>query len=763
MPTGESWNSPFPTIQMALDTASTNGGGQVWIRAGVYRPDGVSKSAAFELSPGVSLYGGFRGGEMMLEQRNGKANRTILSGDIGRIGSTSDNSYHVIIAAGGCSLDGLIISRGNANSISENRLGGGLSILPGSKSISVANCTFEKNSAEIGGAIHLKDAELTLSNVTFYSNSGEHGGAIATEGNSSLTIQDSVFTSNFAPKSGGAISIGEGGRARISGTSFLYNSTDGSGGALFAEAENKTGIQLELLNCTFTENSARASGGASYFTGPFSPTVTSCTFTKNFSTRGAGAIANNQGSTLVLLESVFEKNKGTKGSENIGTDSSSFVVESKDEAEKLALETKAAFQPLEPVVEVKVPEVKKRQLPDAFVYTARDHSKLKLRGLAADAIYTVFVLGDLTDKEFITSYSNIELAARDFHPKGIRFYYIYRHLKHPENNGYVRPYQIKERARHAQLAKEQLLTAVPWAYDGMDNAASKALAPEGTSNVFVFSKTGEEIYQGSISEPDSLREVLIGLAGAVTQPYSIEALPSPTLQPVNAAESKLVPRPKVSVATDKFKPLQISPKESRSPFYVKARIEASEELLSSGDGKLYLGFHIDPLYRVEWNNLGEPLKYVLKTPQGVVAPSINSAARVSAAATDAEPREFILQARKLDLNKPLNLQVTYSVHTAAKRNIEVVQQYTIFLAADAFGGNVIGRQISSKNAISAKAKSASQDSAFKAMLRRYDIDRNGKLTEDEVIGGLRTHFDEIDSNGDGAINESEYTEYRSKK
>ena len=762
-PSGESWLSPFPSIQMALDAASTNGGGQVWIRAGVYHPEGTSKSATFELSPGTSLYGGFRGGETMLDQRNGKANRTVLSGDIGRIGSISDNSYHVLIASGGSTVDGFIISRGNANSISENRLGGGISILPGSKGMTIANCTFEKNSAEFGGAIYLKDAELTVSNVTFYSNSGDQGGALAVEGNSSLTIQDSVFTSNFAPESGGALSIGDGGRVRISQTSYLYNSTDGTGGAIDAQTEKKSGIQLELLDCTFSENSARENGGATFFSGPFSPAIKSCTFEKNFSTRGAGAIANNGGSTLVVLETTFERNKGSKGSENIGNDSSSFVVESKAEAEKLALETQSVFQSLEPVVEVKAPEPEKRQLPDAFVYTEKDNSKLKLRGLAADAVYTVFVLGDLTDKEFITSYRNIEAAARDFYPKGIRFYYIYRHLKHPENNSYIQPFQQKERARHAQLAKELLQTAVPWVYDGMDNTAAKALAPDGAANVFIFSKSGEETYQGSLSEPAPFRDMLTQLAGAVALPYSIEALPNPTLLPANATESKLVPRPKVSVQTDKFKPVQINPKESRSPFYVKARVEASETLLATGDGKLYLGFHIDPLYRVHWNNLGDPIKYVLKTPQGVIAPSINSATRVSAAATDAEPREFILQARKLDLNKPITLQVTYSVHTAAKRNVEVVQQYAIYLEADAFGGQVIGRQISSESTLSAKTKSASQGSAFKAMLRRFDIDRNGKLTEDEVIGGLRSHFDEIDSNGDGAIKENEYTEYRSKK
>ncbi|MEI6891850.1 MAG: right-handed parallel beta-helix repeat-containing protein [Pontiella sp.] len=760
-PSGESWDTAFPTIQMALDTATTNGGGQVWIRAGVYRPEGISKSATFELTPGISLYGGFRGGETLLEQRNHKANRTVLSGDIGRIGTSSDNSYHVITTSGDSTIDGFIISQGNANSISENRLGGGMHILPGSKNLFIANCTFEKNNAELGGGLYLKDAALTISNVTFYSNSGDLGGAIAIEGNSTLTIQDSIFTSNFAPQGGGALSIGEGGRVRISRTSFLYNSTDGTGGALQAQAHKESGIHLELHHCTFTENSARENGGATFFSGPFPAVVQSCRFEKNFSIRGAGAMANLGGTTLVLLESTFDSNKSPKGIEAIRFDGSSSVVKSKAEAEQLALNHKTGFQSLES--EVETPAVKKRQLPDAFVYLAKDHSKLKLHELASDSVYTVFVLGDLTDKEFIKSYRHIEAAARDFYPKGIRFYYIYRHLKYPENNGYIRPFLLKERARHAQVAQEQLQTSVPWVYDGLDNQAAKALAKESEANVFIFSKSGEETYQGALSEPGLFRDMLIQLAGAVEQPYNLETLPTSLMQPQKMAAIKFVVRPQVSVSTDQFKPLLISPKESSNPFYVKARVEASETLLATGNGKLYLGFHIDPLYRVEWNNLSAPLKYMIKTPQGVVAPSIHSAARVSATATDSEPREFILQARQLNLDKPLLLQVTYSIHTTAKRNIEVVQQYTIDLKIDAFGGNVIGRQISVKNSVSAKERRIAQHNAFKSLLRRYDIDRNGKLTKDEVIGSLRSNFEEIDSNGDGAITESEYTAYLNKK
>ncbi|MDF7799820.1 hypothetical protein P4C99_10110 [Pontiellaceae bacterium B1224] len=761
-PSGTSWISAFPSIQMAIDAASKDGGGQIWVKSGVYKPDGLDKTATFDLKPNITIYGGFRGSETKLDERIVKANRTVLSGDIGRVGSISDNCYHVLTASGNCRIDGFIISRGIANSTSEHRFGGGLLVRPGSKNVIASNCTFEKNTAESGGAIHLTEGELSITNCTFYSNSGETGGAISIEGQSLLTIQDSIFSSNFAPKSGGALSVKEGGNVNITDTSFLYNSTDGDGGALAAVSETHSGIQLKIFNSTFLENSARNNGGAASFSGPFYPTIKKCSFENNYSPRGAGAIANRSGTTTVILEITFAKNRGSKGSENIGNDSSSSVVESQAAADQLAKQTEAALNPPEPVAAAVV-EQKKRQLPDAFVYNAKDNTKLKLRSVVANADTTVFIFGDLTDDAFIKGYRYIEAAARDFYPKGVRFFYIYRNLRHPENNGYIRPFNVKERARQVQLAQELLNTSVPWLYDPIDNPIVKALAPDETSGVLIFSRNGEEEYQGEISDNDSFRSKLTELAGTVFKPFKMNELPRPSIQPINLPEAILLPRAQVNVNTDKLKPLQITPVESRAPFYVKARIEGSENVLKSGDGKLYLGFHIDPLYHVEWNNLGEPLSYILKAPKGVIAPSINSAPRVTGVVTDSEPREFILQARKLDLKKPIAMEVTYSVHTSANRNLEVTQQYLIYLEHDMLGGEVIGRQLNISEKIPSADKNVASSNAYKAMLRRFDVDRNGELTEDEVIGRLNSRFDSIDLNHDGAISESEYADYRKKQ
>ena len=64
------------------------------------------------------MYGGFAGTETILEERNWQTNTTLLSGDIGVAGDSSDNSYTIIFcnyADSTTTLDGFTIAYGNAN------------------------------------------------------------------------------------------------------------------------------------------------------------------------------------------------------------------------------------------------------------------------------------------------------------------------------------------------------------------------------------------------------------------------------------------------------------------------------------------------------------------------------------------------------------------------------------------------------------------------------------------------------------------------
>jgi hypothetical protein len=242
-----------------------------------------------------------------------------------------------------------------------------------------------------------------------------------------------------------------------------------------------------------------------------------------------------------------------------------------------------------------------------------------------------------------------------------------------------------------------------------------------------------------------------------------ESMPLPDIAPMNMPEAQVVERVEINPRQDKLLPLQITPLESRLPFYVKMRAEANKELLESGDGRMYLGFHIDPIYRVEWNNLGETIDYAINVPRGMaVSPSINQAEKVTRQATDSEPREFMLEARKWNLSLPLAITVNYSVHASAtKKTHNISQQYILYLDRDLFGGAVIGRGISESDILKKKKAPRKKTGGTSTDLPRHlDLDLDGMLSRDEAPRALLEHWDDIDLDQDGRVNEEEYRLYR---
>jgi predicted outer membrane repeat protein len=762
-PDGSSWLSAYSSLQTAIDQAAQDGGGDIWVKAGVYKPNGNGRTSTFKLHPDTRLYGGFRGNEDSLEQRNPRANRTVLSGDVGKASITSDNTFHVITGASDCSIDGFIVSRGNANSMQDRSKGGGLYLPNGTKNFTLANSTLEKCNAEHGGALFADHAELRITNTTFYSNSAESGGAIATEGTVAIRVENGIFSSNFAPESGGALSLRGGGSTLLINSSFLYNTTDGKGGAVEASYSEDTGSQITVVsNCTFSGNSAQIGGGALAFSGSSAPLLLANEFTKNSSNNGGGAIAGSEGVLIRTSGNVFELNRGLKGEEDWSlADAEKIDVTGNAEmlafgwtpqaakaAEKAAAEEAAKPKP-KPV----------RMLEDVYVHTEQN-TKVKLRAGVAASEYTVLILGDLTDPAFIRNYRKLEAMAQDFRDRKVGFFYIYRSLAYPENNGYIHPFNLRERARHVELSKRYLATQIPWLCDTMDNETAAALDPGGTNSVFIFRANGEEAYAGPVKKPAALRKALSELVGTADAATPLDAIPLPTIEAVNLPDAALVKRVRPPSSAGPFHAVQMTPAAAQQPYYVKARIEASESLLETGDGQLYLGFHIDPIYPVEWSNTDDPLRYEIKVPAGVVAPSINTAPRVTSKPADTEPREFLLNARKLDPTKPINMQVSYTVRSnVSNKSIEVTQRYIVYLEKDPHGGLAFVRQVSP---VTAEEKRQANLDAFSEQLAKNDLDRDGKISRYEATGQLRMQFREVDSDHDGFIDREEFIQHQNK-
>ena len=257
---GTSWVNAYTSLQSALSAAVS--GTEIRVAQGVYKPTtGSSRTVSFTLKNNISIYGGYAGyGAADPNARDVALYTSILSGNIGTVGSTLDNSYHVVVGEGTNSsavLDGFTITAGSADGTDSYSYGGGMCI--DSSSPTVRGCTFIANSAISGGGVYNVSSSPTFTNCTFTANSVWHYGGGMYNDSSSLRLTNCTFTENSAPK---------------------------DGGGMYASATS-----LTLVNCTFNANSGYDGGGVYNYYSP-STTFTDCTFNANSAKNGGGGVYN---------------------------------------------------------------------------------------------------------------------------------------------------------------------------------------------------------------------------------------------------------------------------------------------------------------------------------------------------------------------------------------------------------------------------------------------------------------------------------------
>ncbi len=306
---GSSWANASGDLKQILDNTNS---GQIWVAQGIYKPSTTDRSASFEIANGVKVYGGFIGNESSLTERNFNTNVTILSGDIGTEGFALDNSYSIlktINVSAATELNGFTIQDGNASGIGgfsgPDRSGAGWynDSSNGESSPTIQNCIFSGNSADTyGGAIYhdgsgAGSCNSTMINCSFLNNSaGYDGGGLyntgRSGGNCNVTIENCLFDGNTAGVTGGAI----------------YNS--GNAGLC-----NPTITNTIIKNCY----ASYAGGGIYNFAkdGESSPLIVNCLFVENEAVSGGGALYNlgsgTGNSSPIIVNSTFTENESNVG------------------------------------------------------------------------------------------------------------------------------------------------------------------------------------------------------------------------------------------------------------------------------------------------------------------------------------------------------------------------------------------------------------------------------------------------------------------
>jgi hypothetical protein len=278
------WLTPC-SLQYALTHAAS--GDQIWVQQDTYKP-GSLQTNTFQLISGVAVYGGFLGTESNLTQRSTDATLTILSGDIGTLGQTNDNVYHVVTGTGADAsalLDGFTIRDGNAQLVTpvvnlcDFQGGGGMYTCPTNPGSvhspipapTLNNVIFSNNLALNGGGLYNGIGIQTLTNVTFIDNNGSNieGGAGLYVSHGTIYLTNGRFINNAAHDGGGMLAyLSNISLINVSFTSNTANGTpDGYGGGL--NLQQTGGVAMPdgttntatLTNVTFANNSAAPNQG----------------------------------------------------------------------------------------------------------------------------------------------------------------------------------------------------------------------------------------------------------------------------------------------------------------------------------------------------------------------------------------------------------------------------------------------------------------------------------------------------------------------
>ena len=307
---GNSWNDSYLTLTQAMNVAcKCSLVKEIWIANGVYYTNSNNyKDSSFLIPSGVKLYGGFKGIESSILERDSGISGSIISGDIGVVNDSLDNShtlFKAIDTQSGTLLDGFVI---NGSYGTHSNEGSALKIISENDStfLKLKNVHFENNVADRGAAISTEFGQdgyinLDIDSCSFINNKAHdlfaRGGAINLDLDSctfELNVKNTVFQNNSA-ESSGAIYLGaEGFESRINyqfiNSIFKNNTSQGVAGLLYEQntgdlfgrfegclfygnytmEQDSIGMQLRgkdsIINCTFYKDRMSFRYGEFYMT-----------------------------------------------------------------------------------------------------------------------------------------------------------------------------------------------------------------------------------------------------------------------------------------------------------------------------------------------------------------------------------------------------------------------------------------------------------------------------------------------------------------
>lgn len=193
---GYSWSQAFKTLDEALAIQKCMDIDEIRVASGTYYPSTSRgcENCSSEREYYFLMHTDFelRGSYNPLTDEQDYNNPSILDGDIGVVGDTADNVFHVFMTQGltdQAVIDGFVIQNGNANGSTYNMLS------------SSPNSIYKAN----GAGIYNDRSNAVFSNVFLFNNSANNDGGGMINMYASPQLINVVFANNHAYQKGGGL------------------------------------------------------------------------------------------------------------------------------------------------------------------------------------------------------------------------------------------------------------------------------------------------------------------------------------------------------------------------------------------------------------------------------------------------------------------------------------------------------------------------------------------------------------------------------
>ncbi|MDR3366525.1 MAG: hypothetical protein LBO71_06130 [Prevotellaceae bacterium] len=309
---GKSWGSATANIQRAIDSCAANGGGEVWVKAGTYKP-----AATIQWKDSVNVYGGFAGNENNRNQRSLDASLTVLDGDGARLVLQGNKNFTTKIT-----WSGFTVQNGKSNYY------GGIYMYRNMvvDNFIIKNCINQGSGNYGGGGVYIQALDdsndsIIIRNSKIVGNTANYGGGIAigTSNNSSNPITSHVLIEN---------------------TEIINNKATARGGGIAIEPKVGSTKNVVIRSCIIANNSSgNVGGGISLYRADAQ--IINTTIANNVAGNwGGGGIYANSVDSLTVLNSIFWNNEDAQN----GTGSHNILLQGKG-ADSVVVIRNSAFAP----------------------------------------------------------------------------------------------------------------------------------------------------------------------------------------------------------------------------------------------------------------------------------------------------------------------------------------------------------------------------------------------------------------------------------